>query len=196
LHADGYVKLPPGKLANAVTWLELDDPSPAGIAAPEGLALRRLGPADAVAFHALYRAVGTDWLWAGLIGNSESEIAARLARPDIMSFAAEVDRAGVGMLDLEVAGTAAEVVYFGFVPAFTGKGAGVWLMDEAKRIVREAGLKRLWLHTCNFDDPRALPFYRKQGFRITSVGYEIMDDPRVLGLLPKTAAPHVPLVEG
>jgi hypothetical protein len=25
---------------------------------------------------------------------------------------------------------------------------------------------RLWLHTCDFDSPAALPFYKKAGFRV------------------------------
>jgi GNAT superfamily N-acetyltransferase len=196
MHQNGYHKLPPGKLANAVTWLEIDAPAPQGVAALPGLTLRRLKPADAALFHTLFREIGRDWLWSGLINKPEAEIAARLARTDIISFAALDGETPVGMLDLELTGEGAEVVYFGFVPSFIGRGAGAWLMDEAKRICREQGVGRLWLHTCNFDHPKAVAFYQRQGFRITAVGYEIMDDPRALGLLPKDAAPQVPFVEG
>lgn len=195
MHANGYVQLPPGKLANAVTWLEIRDPGPAGLPAPAGLTLRRLGPADARLFHRLFRDIGRDWLWAGLIGMGEAGIAARLAQRDVLSLAVEADGAAVGMLDLETGREGAEIVYFGFVPGWIGKGAGAWLMDEAKRIAAEAGQHRLWLHTCNFDHPRAVDFYRRQGFRVYCVGYEVMDDPRALGLLPKDAAPQVPFVE-
>jgi GNAT superfamily N-acetyltransferase len=193
MHPNGYVKLPPGKLANAVTWLEIADPRPAGVAAPAGLSLRPLGPGDAAQFRRLYRAIGCDWLWAGLIALSEAEIGARLARQDIRSCAAIADGEPVGMLDLEITAEGAEVVYFGLLPDWIGRGAGAWLMDEAKRLAAEAGA-RLWLHTCNFDHPGALAFYLRQGFRVTAVGYEIMDDPRALGLLPADAAPHVPLL--
>ena len=89
-----------------------------------------------------------------------------------------------------------EIVYFGLVPDRTGQGAGAWLMDEAIRIARESGHSRLWLHTCNFDHPKALDFYRKQGFRIYAQGFEIMDDPRRKGLLPEDAAPQVPYLPG
>jgi ribosomal protein S18 acetylase RimI-like enzyme len=192
---NGYVKLPPGKLANAVTWLEIARPAPAGLPTPAGLALRRLGAPDAPLFHTLFREVGRDWLWAGLIARPGADIAARLARADILSFAAEADGAAVGMLDLELTAEGAEVVYFGFVRSWIGKGAGSWLMDQGKRAAAEAGAARLWLHTCSFDHPRALAFYRRQGFRVAAVGYEVLDDPRVLGLLPRDAAPQVPLVE-
>ncbi len=195
MHENGYVILPPGKLANAVTWLEIMDPAPQGIAAPPGLAMRRLGASDAALFHQLYRDIGRDWLWAGLIDKSEGEIAARLQRPDLASFAAEADGQPAGLLELETTADGMEVVYFGFAPAFIGRGAGAWLMDEAKRIARESGARRLWLHTCNFDHPKAPAFYQRQGFRIYAAGYEIMDDPRLLGLLPRNAAPHVPLIE-
>jgi GNAT superfamily N-acetyltransferase len=196
MHANGYVQLPPGKLANSVIWLEILGPKPQGVLAPEGVALTRLGRADARLFRQLYRDIGRDWLWAGLIDKSVLEIAARLARPDILSFAATAAGAPIGMLDIETTDEGAEIVYFGFTPAFVGKGAGAWLMDQAKRIAAEAGSSRLWLHTCNFDHPRAADFYRRQGFRIYAVGYEIMDDPRLLGLLPREAAPHVPLIDG
>lgn len=195
MHQNGYVQLPPGKLANAVTWLEVLAPAPSGLAAPDGLALRRLGPRDAELFQTLYRDIGQDWLWAGLIDKSAGDIALRLSRPDILSFVAETAGRPVGMLDLEVSGSGAEVMYFGFLPSWTGRGAGAWLMDEAKRLSQAAGQRRLWLHTCNFDHPRAVAFYRRQGFTVYATGYEIMDDPRALGLLPRDAAPHVPMVE-
>jgi GNAT superfamily N-acetyltransferase len=195
MHANGYRILPPGKLANAVTWLEIDAPRPAGVAAPMGFALRRLRPPDAALFRRLFRQVGKDWLWAGLIAKSEAEIAERLARSDLAAYAAEADGTAVGLLEVETTADGMEVVYFGFVPSFTGRSAGAWLMDEAKRLARDAGASRLWLHTCNFDHPKAVAFYKRQGFRIYAVGYEIMDDPRALGLLPRDAAPHVPFVE-
>jgi ribosomal protein S18 acetylase RimI-like enzyme len=196
MHKNGYVKLPPGKLANAVTWLEIVAPRPAGVAPPGGMTLRKLGPADAALFHRLYRDIGRDWLWSAFIAQSEAEIAARLGRADILSCAAQAAGELIGMLDMEITAEGLEIVNFGFAPAFTGKGAGAWLMDEAKRLCAEAGVPRLWLHTCNHDHPKALAFYRRQGFHITAVGYEVMDDPRASGLLPRDAAPHVPLAEG
>jgi GNAT superfamily N-acetyltransferase len=190
---NGYIKLPPGKLANAVTWLEIADPRPEGVLAPAGLALRKLGPGDAVLFHRMYRDIGRDWLWAGLAAASEAAIAARLGRPDILSFAVLDAGVAAGMLDMELSADGVEIVYLGFIPGWIGRGAGSWLIDQARGIAAEAG-GRLWLHTCNFDHPQALAFYRRQGFRVTNVGYEIMDDPRLLGLLPMDAGPHVPLI--
>ena len=63
---NGYYKLPPGKLANACTYLEmLAPPASARPPAPEGVHLARLAAKDAVRFLELYRAIGEMWLWAG-----------------------------------------------------------------------------------------------------------------------------------
>ena len=87
----------------------------------------------------------------------------------------------------------AEVVYFGVVSDVIGTGVGRWLMGEAVARAFARPARRLWLHTCNFDHPKALRFYQSAGFTIFATGFEIMDDPRVLGLLPRSAAPHVPM---
>ena len=53
---------------------------------------------------------------------------------------------------------------------------------------------RFWLHTCNLDSPQALPFYIRSGFRPYRYAVEIQEDPRLAGLLPRDAAPHIPLI--
>ncbi len=57
-----------------------------------------------------------------------------------------------------------------------------------------SGATRAWLHTCTFDHPRALNFYRRNGFRPYKFAIEVSDDPRRTGDLPVTAGPHVPLL--
>lgn len=54
--------------------------------------------------------------------------------------------------------------------------------------------RRVWLHTCTFDHPGALRFYRKCGFEPYQRGLEIFNDPRLNGTLARTAAAEVPLL--
>ena len=194
---NGYTTLPPGKLANAVTWLELTDFSKPSKPAPAGFSSRRLGPDDAALYHALYRAVGTPWLWAGMLGKSEADLANYLARDSGQTLVACDNGKPSGVLDLETTYdnntlVSVEVVNLGLIPSAMGKGAGAWLMAHAVHTAAAMGANRLWLHTCNFDHPGALAFYQRQGFKVYAQGFEIMDDPRHLGLLPDDAAPHVP----
>ena len=49
------------------------------------------------------------------------------------------------------------------------------------------------LNTCTLDHPGALAFYQRHGFTVTHSEVDIVDDPRLAGLIPREAAPHVPL---
>ena len=194
--ANGYYKLPPGRLANACTYLEMMRP-PASTCRPmpPGLRLERLTGADAARYAGLYRAVGETWLWAAHLKKSPAEIARLLDHAAVETHVAAGPQGDIGLLQLEWdREDSAEVTYFGIRADAIGKGIGRWLMDEAIARAFARPIRRLWLHTCNFDHPKALGFYQAAGFKIYATGFEIMDDPRAVGLLPRTAAPHVPMV--
>jgi hypothetical protein len=57
------------------------------------------------------------------------------------------------------------------------------------------GIRRLWVHTCHLDHPAALDFYIRSGFRPFKRAIEIFEDPRLSGVLPRQAAPQLPLIE-
>ena len=58
-----------------------------------------------------------------------------------------------------------EIVYFGLVPSFIGKGIGGAMLTRAVRAAHAMGAMRVWLHTCTLDSPNALPAYQARGFR-------------------------------
>ena len=192
--ADGYHMLPRGKLANAVTWLERDVPP--GLARPgaAGRGLRRLRGGDVAAYRAIFAAVGTDWLWASRLAMPDAALAAHLDDAGVDAFVACEGTRDIGLLELEIAAEAVEVLYFGLVPQAFGQGAGRWLMQEGLAQASARGARRIWLHSCSFDHPGAVRFYRSCGFEPYAQGFEIMDDPRLAGSLPREAAPHVPLL--
>jgi ribosomal protein S18 acetylase RimI-like enzyme len=194
---DGYYRLPRGKLANAVTYLEMTVPPAAEArrSAPVDTRLERLTGKDATRFLGLYRAVGEPWLWAAHLAKSREQIAQVLDDPSCETVAAVNGQGDIGLLQLEYDEKGnAEIVYIGVIVGAIGNGIGRWLIEEAVARAFARPVRRLWLHTCNFDHPEALRFYQAAGFKIYATGFEIMHDPRVLGLLPKTAAPHVPMV--
>lgn len=156
-----------------------------------------LAGVDAERYRRLFRAVGERWLWAGHIAKSRDEIAAILDAPEIETWATvdTVSGIDIGVLQLKYdEATGAELLYFGLVPEAIGKGLGRWLLQTAMARAFTKGARRFWLHTCNFDHPNAIAFYQRAGLKVYATGFEVMDDPRVSGLLPETAAPHVPLV--
>lgn len=185
-------------IANAVTWLARRDAPVSEAVWPAGIVLRRLNGADVALYRETFRRIGTPWLWSAGARLSDDATRALIDDPAVDVFLLMQDDVGLGLLVLEQAHDAAvgiEVVYFGLDASAQGRGLGARLLQVAFNRAAERGVRRLWLHTCTFDDPRALGFYRRMGFHVTAQGYELMEDPRMTGLLPKDAAPHVPMVE-
>ena len=192
---NGYTDLPPGKLANLVVYLEMRAPTILPGSTGAGLAVEPL-PRDAEIYRTLFRRVGEDWLWSGRLHLSDAEFDAMLADPDMEFFALVENGERIGLMELDFRiPDICELAYFGVVPGAIGKGAGRFLMNEAVSRAFARPIERLFVHTCNFDHPGAVTFYKRSGFVPYKLAVEIHDDPRLLGLLPRDAAPHVPFIE-
>lgn len=192
--------VPPGKLRSLITYLEMTAPPSAAPPPPPDPRLRieRLDPVPVNLYRRLYRAVGEPWLWWERLVWSDDELAEQLAAPGIeVHVLWSGDRpAGYSELDRRTSADV-EIVYFGLVPEAIGQGLGRWLLAETLRAAWTPEARRVWLHTCTEDHPRALAFYRSAGFRPYKTETTLIDDPRETGLLPVDAAPYVPkAVEG
>lgn len=198
---DGYSQLPAGKIASVVTYLEINDiadwPMPAQIG---DYSIQPFDPTNLAAYRHLFRRVGAPWLWFSRLQLTDKELRTVLGRSDVETYALCQDGAAEGLLEIDFGQLdEAELVYFGVTPEVIGGGAGKHLMQFALHRVgtrhQQHPLRRFWLHTCSLDHPRALAFYQQIGFRAYARAIEVFDDPRLLGLLPRSAAPHVPLIE-
>ena len=192
---DGYTDLPPGKIANVVTFVEMTAP-PAAAPLPAGLAVVRVEHPTAAWYRGLYTRIGQRWLWFSRAVMSDTALSALLASPAAELHVLRRNGEDIGMAELDRSepGTV-EIVSFGVVPEAVGTGAARALMETVLAQVFAGGAKRVWLHTCSFDHPAAVPFYLKRGFRAFKFAIEVSDDPRRTGHLPKTAAPQIPLIE-
>ncbi|MEO6218377.1 MAG: GNAT family N-acetyltransferase [Sphingomonas sp.] len=147
-------------------------------------------------YRALFRRIGSPWLWFSRLVMDEASLVRIIHDPDVQIFAV-VDPAGVevGMLELDfrVPGEC-ELAYFGLIPELAGQGHGRWLMAEALGRGWRKGIERVWVHTCTLDHPSALNFYRASGFTAIARTVETFVDPRTIGILPPDAAPQIPLL--
>jgi len=193
---DGYTDLPPGKIANVVTYLEMTAPAPA-MPGPErpDLALRRVADPDVAWFRALIRKVGEEWLWFSPLVMPERQLRAILSDPLMETHVLERGGAEVGItqLDRRVPG-AVEIAFFGVAGSEIGTGAARWLMNRTLGMAFASGIRRVWVHTCTFDHPSAVPFYLRAGFVPYKLAIEVTDDPRLAGAVPETAGRHVALI--
>lgn len=147
-------------------------------------------------YRTLFARVGAPWLWYSRLVMAEPALSAILGDP-LIQVHAVIDPAGieVGMVELDFRQPAAsEISYFGLVPELAGQGHGRWLMAETLARAWNKGVERVWLHTCTLDHPGALGFYRAQGFVAVKRTIETFPDPRISGVLPRDAAPQIPLL--
>ncbi|SCW92976.1 Ribosomal protein S18 acetylase RimI [Sphingobium faniae] len=186
-----------GQVAAIVTHLEMRErPAPA----PTPPAPLRLVPWKAPkldAYRALFRRVGTPWLWFSRLVMDDAALAAIVHDPAVAIHAVTDPRGvEVGLLELDFRSPPdCELAFFGLIPDLNGKGFGPWLMAQAKALAWRRDVTRFWVHTCTLDSPAALAFYRKHGFTPFAREVEIFADPRLAGILPRDAAPHVPLLD-
>lgn len=194
--ADGYTDLPPGKLANVVTNLEMPARPPLR-SQPHGapFALQRVENPALDWYRALFRRVGEPYLWASRLLMTDEQLTAVIRDPAVEIYALRAGQEDAGLLELDFRNAGeCELAFFGLTQEHIGKGAGRWLMNRAIEIAWSHPIRRFWVHTCTLDHPRAVEFYMRSGFVPFKRQIEIHDDPRALGLYPKTAAPHVPLL--
>ena len=165
----GFHDVPHGKLAVVVTHLEMDaKPSLREVPLPEGVTFQKVTP-TLDWFRDIFRRVGMDWLWYGRLKLDDAALTAVLQDPARAFYTLTRDGKDEALLEL---------------------------MDQAITLAWEQPITRLHLHTCTNDSPQALGFYVRSGFTPVRRQVEIDDDPRLTGLLPRDAAPQVPLIEG
>ncbi len=188
---------PLGKLRQTITYLEMTAPPLGDRGAPPDPRLEppvRLAPA---AYRALYRAVGEPWLWWERLVLGESELAAVMDDVEVRLLRVEGQVAGFSEIDRRGDDGTVEIAFLGVKPEFAGRGLGRLLLEATLRAAWTGqgtkAVRRVWLHTCDHDHPGALGLYRSAGFRVSRRETVLIDDPRRRGLLPLTAAPHIPL---
>ena len=189
-------QVPSDLLATIVTHLEMRV-RPALRPIPESrLRLVRWPVPELAKYRVLFTRVGAPWLWFSRLVMPDDELSAILTDSGVEVYAV-VDPTGieVGMLELDFRkSTNCEIAYFGLVPELAGAGHGRWLMAQTMALAWRAGVERVWVHTCTLDHPSALGFYRRQGFVAIKREIETFPDPRVIGVLPRDAAPQIPLL--
>jgi GNAT superfamily N-acetyltransferase len=185
-----------GEIGTIVTSLEMNA-KPALRAMPSSdLRLKRWSEPSPEKYRQLFRRVGEPWLWFSRLELSDADLIAAIHRPETKIFAVE-DKAGieVGMLELtHPKPDWCSLDFIGLIPELSGKGHGRWLMAQAMGLAWRPGVKQVRVHTCTLDHPGALGFYIREGFQAVGRELETFPDPRLSGLIPRDAAPQIPII--
>jgi GNAT superfamily N-acetyltransferase len=187
------IHIPTGHIGAVVTFLEMTErPRPRPI--PDApLQLVPWPMVDPAKYRVLFERVGANWLWYSRLAIDDATLLAQVAE---VHAVVDRRRVEVGMLELDFREEGQCLIRFlGLVPELAGRGLGKWLFARALALAWRPGVARVHVNTCTLDHPAALPSYLNAGFRPYRRAFESFPDPRLAGLLPRAAAPQVPLAE-
>ncbi len=146
------------ELRRRVELEPVDHPGPA-------YSLRRESPCGAAAFRDLYERVGHPYQWHERDGWSDGELSRYLAREQVSVWVLREVDVAAGFFELLAHDDGSvEIVLFGLLASFHGRGLGRYLLARAAEEAWRIGADRVWLHTCTLDGRAALPNYLARGF--------------------------------
>ena len=121
----------------------------------------------------MYCRIGADWSWQEKRDWDDANWRAYAEAPELHTFAASWAGEPAGYFELrEDPHGGIEIVYFGLLRAFIGKGLGGAMLSSALEHAWRLGPDRVWVHTCTLDHPAALANYQARGLRIYRTGTE------------------------
>lgn len=189
---EGMHPIPQGHVAAVVTYLQMTAPAMTPKPFPDGVTATR-ERMDNDSYRALFRAVGAPWLWTLRLVMDDDALAAILSDDRTETWVVRKNGAAIGLAELDFRPeNECELAYFGIVKEATGQGLGGPMMALAQARAFARKIRRFFVHTCNWDDPRALGFYQKAGFVPYQTAVEVFPDPRLHGHHSPDTAPHVP----
>jgi GNAT superfamily N-acetyltransferase len=194
---DEFTLVPPGEIAAVVTHLEMHA-KPAlrrEPGKPGEYALRRMNRPVLSEYREIYRRVGEQWLWFSRLAMDDEALTTIVHDPAVEVHILRHRGRDEGILEVDFRKfPEVEISFLGVTGQLLGKGAGRYLMNRALEIAWARAPKRVTIHTCTLDHPRALEFYLKTGFTPYSRSIEVADDPRLHNVLPRQSAPQIPII--
>lgn len=170
------------KLQMTITYLEMRHaPTGTAIVPPvAGLRIARLQEPTVAQYRYLYNGVGSRWLWYERHYMDNDSLRAIIQHSQVEIYVLYIGDTEVGYFELDGRTVEEiELAYFGLMPKFIGRGFGRYLLDRALTMAWSKGPRRVWVHTCNFDHPKARVLYERAGFVTYKQETKLIDNPRM-----------------
>jgi len=156
------------KLIARVTHLEMTARLSPSFPVPSGLriAIMRSTQMPVHFYRYLYEQVGRQHHWMMRRMQSDTEVAAAIhaETTDIHVLYVDGNPAGLSEIDLSALPETAEILYFGLMPDYQGRGLGKFFLNEAISTAWSHNPQKVTIHTNTLDNPRALQLYQRMGF--------------------------------
>ena len=130
--------------------------------------------------HFFFVEVGASFNWTSRLGWTYQDWERYLAPPETQTWVGSVSGSPFGYFELQSRPETTEIMFFGLLRAFQGRGLGGHLLSCA---VEQAwaipGTSSVYVHTCTLDHPAALANYLARGFQVEreETEVEVLPDP-------------------
>lgn len=124
-------------------------------------------PVDPDIYLQYYSEVGKEHFWLDRLVMSKDELINLINAPNIDIYIMKVNNKPAGYVEFIVDEKFTEILYFGIMPAFIGKGLGKYSLDWAINKAWSYNPGWIQLNTCELDHPHAIHNYRQRGFKET-----------------------------
>ena len=127
--------------------------------------------------------VGADYVWWLRRTVPDQQLARILSSPAVAIYVLYQDGEPAGFYELDSGRwPSVNLGYFGLMPHAVGTGMGQAFLRHAVDFVWRTRPQAMTVNTCTADHPRALPGYKRAGFRVMREEFERWDIPVSLGL--------------
>lgn len=125
----------------------------------------------------LYEQVGRPHHWFVRRAMSDAQLRQTLdsASTEIWVLAADGCPAGFFELDLSAMPREADILYFGLIPEYQGRGLSKFMLSEAIHAAWDRQPQKVTIQTNTLDSPRALILYQKAGFNPVGAYEEMIE---------------------
>lgn len=183
-----------GRLNVTITHLEMRSRPRLTLPHPGAkLAFLRAEEPTASFYRYLYNGVGENWLWTDRRVLDDERLLAAIRDPNVAIYVLHVAGVPAGYAELARLNGGVELSYFGLMPEFIGRRLGPWFLEASVDLAWSGNPETLFVQTCTLDHPKALALYQRAGFVPVRQEKVTRADPRLSGIVPMTAAPHVPI---
>jgi len=154
-----------------VTFLEMHEPKemPPPLAQTHFELLPK--PISANKYREYYYGVGEKHFWLDRMVMPDDELVEKVNSPKVEIFIFKINDEPAGYIEFVKEAKFVEILYFGIMPEFIGKGYGKYFLHWVIAKAWSYQPKWIQLNTCTLDHPNALATYKKAGF--TEVRKEI-----------------------
>lgn len=149
-----------------VTFLEMHEQPSVAVPSAFNLQFRLLPkPIPVQQYRTFYYGVGKQWYWLDRMMMDDAMLYDKINAPNVDIYVLYIDEQPAGFAEFVVEKDHVEILYFGLLPDFIGKGYGHYFLQTVIRQAWSYNPHHIQLNTCELDHPNALSVYKKAGFK-------------------------------